>query len=159
MQTTGNRFSIKPSQYLPKVESKVSSVDILEKISCQHKLTQLHQSQFAPDEIFSLLYFALSIFALQCCCLQSPVVKSSRNHLIEDFVYLQLNAKCLRKSERTAHYYRSFVLLSASAINFNTQFSPVQANNKKTESKPFSFLCCIGNIPKTKPLHLVVVTI
>lgn len=127
MQTAGNRFSEKSMQCLPRGEGKVSSVDFLEEISHQCKLTQLHQSQFTPNEIFFLLYFALSIFALQCCCLQSPVVKSSRSHLIEAFVYLQLNAKCLWRSERTAHYYRSFVL-SVSAINSNTQFSAVQTN-------------------------------
>lgn len=82
-------------------------------------------------------------------------MKNSRSHLIEAFVYLQLNAKCLWRSERTAHYYKSFVLLSVSAINSDTQFSAVQTNNNKKGREQFSFLCCVSNIPKTRPLELV----
>jgi len=76
MQMTGNRFSAKSMQCLARGEGNVSSVDFLEQISHQSKLTHPHQSQFTPSEIVFLLYFASSIFALQCCCLQSPVVKT-----------------------------------------------------------------------------------
>lgn len=155
MQTAGNRFSAKSMQCLPRGEVRASSVDFLEQTFHQCKLTHLHQSQFTPNKISFLLYFTSPIFALQRCCLQSPVVKNSRSHLTEAVVCLLLNAKCLWSSGRTAHYYRSFALLSVSAINFNTQFSAGQTNNNKKEREQFSFLCCVGNSPRTRPLELV----
>jgi len=81
-----------------------------------------------------------------------PGGKNNRGHLIEAFVYLQLNGKCLWRSERTAHHYRSFVF-SLSAINSNTRLCC--ANNNKKRREQVSFLCCVGNIPKTRPQELV----